>query len=296
MMRSTWLSCTLSAAVVTALCWQSAVAAGPGATDRPDLSAVPDGPLAAAGGQLAQKDGADRGGLFSRREAAVSVIEAPDALLPLFLAVFPQADAAAMVAVDEIGGTRYQASPVLAFATPERIVLIVSETDPIGMHAAAGGHSAYYLQPAGAGYDLAGSDRLFDVSGGWGVPGEAAAIEIVPGLPGLTVSSGYTNQGVTCGGLVVYTFGDAGPQASSTIPIAYSDEGSIGVMNGDVPTAISGAVLSIDAAGAMTVRYTGTVGWTEPRGPFAPGPVDLTVTIPLTTDQSALWEAYPLQC
>jgi hypothetical protein len=229
-------------------------------------------------------------------EGVARVIEAPADLLPLFLAVFPEADAAAMTAVDDIDGTRYQAAPAVAFATPQAIVLVVAETDPSAIHAASGGYSAYYLQPAGASFELVASYPMFDMSGGWGMPGEAAPTMIAPDLPGLTVASGYTNQGVTCTALVVYAFADGGPQSSSQIPLGYSDGGSIWVMNGDVPTDIAGTVQSIDGTEAVTIRYIGSVGWTEPRGPFAPGPVDLTVTIPLTTDQSALWEAYPLQC
>ena len=194
---------------------------------------------------------------------AVAAASASDAIAAMKV-VFPEADAKGEVPVPAAGDRPARVERPVAMIAGEggRSYLVTAKEHVETCHVCSASISVFYLQ--GAGDRLAVTSRHTDLyeSGGWGQPGEIAALTLPRnGGIGMTDESGYTAQGCTAVNVSAYRFDEAGPkEILDRAPLAY-------VMDA---TDIGGEIIKPFTADAdFAINYVGN---------NSSVPVDTTVT------------------
>ena len=145
---------------------------------------------------------------------AVAAASASDAIAAMKV-VFPEADAKGEVPVPAAGDRPARVERPVAMIAGEggRSYLVTAKEHVETCHVCSASISVFYLQ--GAGDRLSVTSRHTDLyeSGGWGQPGEIAALTLPRnGGIGMTDESGYTAQGCTAVNVAAYRFDEAGPK------------------------------------------------------------------------------------
>ena len=194
---------------------------------------------------------------------AVAAASASDAIAAMKV-VFPEADAKGEVPVPAAGDRPARVERPVAMIAGEggRSYLVTAKEHVETCHVCSASISVFYLQ--GAGDRLSVTSRHTDLyeSGGWGQPGEIAALTLPRnGGIGMTDESGYTAQGCTAVNVSAYRFDEAGPkEILDRAPLAY-------VMDA---TDIGGEIIKPFTADAdFAINYVGN---------NSSVPVDTTVT------------------
>jgi len=194
---------------------------------------------------------------------AVAAASASDAIAAMKV-VFPEADAKGEFPVPAAGDRPARVERPVAMIAGEggRSYLVTAKEHVETCHVCSASISVFYLQ--GAGDRLSVTSRHTDLyeSGGWGQPGEIAALTLPRnGGIGMTDESGYTAQGCTAVNVSAYRFDEAGPkEILDRAPLAY-------VMDA---TDIGGEIIKPFTADAdFAINYVGN---------NSSVPVDTTVT------------------
>ncbi len=194
---------------------------------------------------------------------AVAAASAPDAVAAMKV-VFPEADAKGEVPIPAAGDQPARVErPVAVIAGDKGASYLVTAKEHVETcHVCSASISVFYLQGLGDKLSVTAKHPDLYESGGWGQPGEIAALALPRnGGIGMTDESGYTAQGCTVVNVSAYRFDEAGPkEILDRAPLSYSMDA----------TDIGGKIIKPFTADAdFAVNYTGNASSV---------PVDTTVT------------------
>ncbi|RYD98643.1 MAG: hypothetical protein EOP61_15320 [Sphingomonadales bacterium] len=145
---------------------------------------------------------------------ALAAASAPDAIAAM-KAVFSEADAKGEVPIPAAGnGLARVERPVTVIAGEGgRSYLVTAKEHVETCHVCSAAISVFYLQGAGDALSVVSKHPDLYESGGWGQPGEIAALTLPrKGGIGMTDQSGYTAQGCTVVNVTAYRFDESGPK------------------------------------------------------------------------------------
>lgn len=199
----------------------------------------------------------------ARETPAVAAPSGPDAVAAMKV-VFPDADAKGEVPIPAAGNIQARIErPVTVIAGEGgRSFLVTAKEHVETCHVCSAAISVYYLSGAGSSLSVTAKHPDLYESGGWGQPGEIAALTLPrKGGIGMTDESGYTAQGCTVVNVSAYRFDESGPkEILDRAPLSYSMDA----------TDIGGAIIKPFTADAdFAVNYVGNASSV---------PVDTTVT------------------
>lgn len=215
--------------------------------------------------------------LRSARQAATTAMPAPPADLVTPAQALRAMPAPALVAMahraafgtDGVAAVPGEKGGELRFAPGELVwtgdmaVLLSPGTNADDCHACAGAVAVTYLQPRGGGFVVRG--KWLDTIGGngFGQPPTSWSVrtDMAP-VPVVVATTGFSNQGYTCGVTTLTALTPAGPVQSDPVPTSYSNAGAVDpdsgrTMAGEPARDLAGEIVDVGADG-FAVKAAGT--------------------------------------